>query len=36
MAPKVAEILAKELNKDKQWISNQVEDYTQLAKGYIM
>ena len=34
MAPKVAEILAKELNKDKQWINQQVDDYNTLAKGY--
>lgn len=34
MAPKVAEILAKELNKDENWIQQQIDDYTTLAKGY--
>ncbi|MBZ9778622.1 glycerol-3-phosphate dehydrogenase/oxidase [Psychroflexus sp. CAK8W] len=36
MAPKVAEILAKELNKDQKWIDKQIQDYTTLAKGYII
>jgi glycerol-3-phosphate dehydrogenase len=36
MAPKVAEILAKELSKDQQWIDKQIQDYTTLAKGYII
>lgn len=36
MAPKVAEILAKELNKDQGWITSQIEEYTSLAKGYII
>jgi glycerol-3-phosphate dehydrogenase len=36
MAAKVAEIMAKELNKDKSWINQQVEDYKALAQGYII
>ena len=36
MAPQVAKILAKELHKDKDWINKQIEDYTTLAKGYIL
>ena len=36
MAPKVAEILAKELHKDQDWIQQQVDDYTSLASGYVL
>ena len=36
MAPKVAEIMANELNKNQEWIDNQIKDYTALAKGYII
>lgn len=36
MAPKVAEIMAKELNKDQDWIDQQIKDYTKLAQGYII
>lgn len=36
MAPQVAKILAKELRKDKNWVNKQIEDYTNLAKGYIL
>ena len=37
MAPEVAKILAKELNKDKQWEEQQVADFTEsLAKGYLI
>lgn len=36
MAPKVAEIMAKELGKDKKWIDQQVDEYKALAKGYIV
>lgn len=35
IAPAVAKIMAEELNKDSNWIHNQVENYTQLAKGYL-
>ena len=36
IAPKVAHILAKELNKDKAWESEQVEAYKSLAEAYTM
>ena len=34
MAPRVAEILAKELGKDQDWAKCQIDDYTKLAKSY--
>jgi glycerol-3-phosphate dehydrogenase len=36
MAPKVAQIMAKELGKDQQWIDEQVMAYTKLASGFIV
>jgi glycerol-3-phosphate dehydrogenase len=36
MAPKVAEIMAVELGRDKNWRKRQVEEYTAIAKGYIL
>ncbi len=33
-APAVAKIMAVELNKDAQWIKEQVEDFTRLANNY--
>jgi glycerol-3-phosphate dehydrogenase len=36
MAPEVAKIMAHELNKDSVWITKQIEDFTQLANGYIL
>lgn len=36
MAPEVAKILAKELNKDEQWQEQQVAEFTALAKGYLI
>ena len=35
-APKVAEILAKELGRNKDWEKAQVEDFIKLADGYIL
>ena len=35
MAPTVASIMAKELNKDKDWEINQIEEYLSMAKNYI-
>ena len=35
-APRVAEILAKELGHDAAWESDQVEAYTELAMGYTL
>ncbi|MGQ1909892.1 glycerol-3-phosphate dehydrogenase/oxidase [Marinifilum sp. RC60d5] len=36
MAPKVAEIMAKELGYDKEWEKNQVNEYHDLALRYIL
>jgi glycerol-3-phosphate dehydrogenase len=36
MAPKVAEIMAKELQKNKKWEEQQVQEYTEMAKSYVM
>jgi glycerol-3-phosphate dehydrogenase len=36
MAPEVAAIMARELNRDSGWIQSQVTDYQTLAKGYIL
>lgn len=36
MAPKVAEIMAKELNKPSEWGDNQVKTFTNLAHGYLI
>lgn len=34
-APRVAEIMAKELGRDASWIAAQVEAYEKLARGYV-
>ncbi|HAZ03313.1 MAG: FAD-dependent oxidoreductase [Bacteroidetes bacterium GWF2_42_66] len=36
MARKVASVMAKELNKTEEWAEQQVNDFTNLAKGYIL
>lgn len=36
IAPQVAQIMAKELYKDEQWINDQVGVYTRLANHYIL
>jgi len=36
LAPAVAGIMARELGRDKDWIRQQVEEYTNLASGYVM
>jgi glycerol-3-phosphate dehydrogenase len=36
IAPRVAEIMAEELERDEQWRAAQVETYTALAKGYMV
>jgi Glycerol-3-phosphate dehydrogenase len=36
IAPQVAAIMAKELQKDEAWINRQVEEYSQLAKHYML
>jgi glycerol-3-phosphate dehydrogenase len=36
MAPRVAEIMARELGRDKTWKDNQVSAYKKLARGYLL
>lgn len=36
MAPKVAAIIAAELNRDAKWEQQQVKEYTEMAKAYIL
>jgi glycerol-3-phosphate dehydrogenase len=36
MALKVAQIMAQEMGKDKEWISGELEDFDKLAKKYII
>ena len=34
-APKVAEVMAKELGKEQTWIDEEVKEFTELAENYI-
>lgn len=36
VAPKVAEVMAKELNKDKVWIKDQLNQFEKISKNYIL
>lgn len=36
MAPRVAAIMAREMGKDKNWETEQVKNFTNLAKNYIL
>jgi glycerol-3-phosphate dehydrogenase len=36
MAPRVAELMAKELNRDDAWADEQIKNYQTLAKGYLL
>ena len=36
MAPEVARLMAKELEKDENWIEQEVASFSQLAKGYVL
>jgi len=36
LAPRVAEIMASELGRDREWVRQQVEEYTAMARGYVM
>lgn len=36
IAFKVAEIMAKELGEDENWVNDQVKDFTEIAKKYIL
>jgi len=35
IAPHVAEIMARELGKDKNWIDGQIENFIEIAKNYM-
>lgn len=35
-APEVARIMADELGRDNNWISHEIKDFTELAKGYTL
>jgi glycerol-3-phosphate dehydrogenase len=35
MAPRVAELLARELGRDAEWAAGQVHEFEELAKGYV-
>ena len=36
VAPKVAKIMAEELNRSKNWIDNQIKNFNHIAKNYIV
>jgi glycerol-3-phosphate dehydrogenase len=36
MAPRVAELMARELERDAHWVASQVEAFGQLARGYLL
>lgn len=36
MAPRVAELLARELKRDERWAAAQVREFGELAKGYVL
>ncbi len=36
VAPEVAMILGKQLNKDENWINNQIKEFNELAKNYLL
>jgi glycerol-3-phosphate dehydrogenase len=36
MAPRVAQIMARELGKDETWAKDQVKEFVELANGYIL
>jgi glycerol-3-phosphate dehydrogenase len=36
VAPDVAKILGKQLNKDEDWVNNQIKEFNALAKNYLL
>jgi glycerol-3-phosphate dehydrogenase len=36
MAPKVAELMAKELRQAEEWQQEQINSFRELAKGYLL
>jgi len=35
MAPRVAKLMATELNKNRKWVKGQIDSYNIVAKGYL-
>jgi hypothetical protein len=36
MAPKVAQLMAAALEKDQHWEQQQIENFTTIARGYLL
>ncbi len=36
MAPRVAKLMTKELNKNRKWVKEQIELFNEVAKGYLV
>jgi glycerol-3-phosphate dehydrogenase len=36
MAPRVAALMAAELHRDRQWVAGQLQEFTRLARGYLL
>ena len=36
LAPRVASVMAEEMGKDKAWAEQQVKEFTELARGYVL
>jgi glycerol-3-phosphate dehydrogenase len=36
MAPAVAEIMAGEMRRDREWMEHQLDDYKAVAEGYLL
>jgi len=36
MAPRVAKLMAKELNKNRKWVKEQIASFNEIAKGYLV
>lgn len=36
IAPRVASVMAKEMKKDKEWVTRQIKEFTELANGYVL
>jgi glycerol-3-phosphate dehydrogenase len=36
IAPEVARLLAAELGRDEAWEKNQIEEFTTMARGYLL
>jgi hypothetical protein len=36
MAPRVAKLMVKELNKNRKWVKEQIYLFNEVAKGYLV